>query len=193
MRKAIATITIAAATALAGAAQADAASCGRDAARSVKPGGNSAGGIYTKSESERRAGRLAACLINNQRAAAGVAPLRYNALLGALANRHTTDLVRHGYANPADPHEGSDKSTPETRLRPYIANFGRSYFRIAETVVDIPTNSPVQAVRWWMNSPLHRAILLDPALEEVGIAMYAKRVGGGPGGTYTADFGTARN
>ena len=44
-----------------------------------------------------------------------------------------------------------------------------------------------------MNSPLHRPILLDPALEEVGIAMFAKRVGGGPGGTYTADFGTARN
>ena len=127
MRKAIATITIAAATALAGTAQADAASCGRDAARSVKPGGNSAGGIYTKSESERRAGRLAACLINNQRAAAGVAPLRYNALLGALANRHTTDLVRHGYANPDDPHEGSDKQHPRNaaaalhrQLRPLV-------------------------------------------------------------------------
>jgi uncharacterized protein YkwD len=44
-----------------------------------------------------------------------------------------------------------------------------------------------------MNSPGHRAILLDPQLEEVGIAMFAKRPGGGTGGTYVADFGTARN
>jgi uncharacterized protein YkwD len=194
MRRLLAGLIIAAAAALGSfATPADAASCGRDALRKPAQGGYSPSGIYTKSVTERRAPRAVLCLINNERAAAGVPPLRSHALLGALANRHASDLVRNGITDPGDPHKGSDGSTPATRLLPYTANFGRSYFRIAETVTEGPNGSPLAAVRWWMGSPLHRAILLDPALEDVGIAMFAKRPGGGSGGTYVADFGTARN
>lgn len=194
MRPLIAGIAATVAVAVAATApSADAASCGRDALRPVKRGDISPSGVYTKSASERAAPRAVLCLINVQRAAAGVAPLRNHPMLHALANKHTGDLVKNGYANPADPHLGSDGSTVASRLRPYTANFGRASFRIAETVWEDSHATPVRAVRWWMSSRDHRPILLDPGLEEVGIAVYAKRPGGGPGGTFTADFGTARN
>ena len=56
-----------------------------------------------------------------------------------------------------------------------------------------PNSSPATAVRWWMNSDDHRPILLDPELQDIGVGVHLKRPGGGPGATYTADFGTASN
>ena len=194
MRKSIAGITVLAATALAALAPAaHAADCGAAADRPVMPGTTTKSGVYVKSASEKQAVGVTICLINERRAQAGVAPLRRHALLSSLANKHTRDLVSKGVTD-GDLHKGSDGSTPLTRLRPYTANFGRASFQVAETVVPLRSdNSPARAVRAWMESATHRAILLDPRLEDVGLGVYAKRPGGGAGGTYVANFGTVRN
>lgn len=191
MRTSIAGLTVIAATALAALAPAaHAAGCGATADRPVLPGKTTASGVYVKSASEQRAVGVTICLINAERATAGAAPLRRHALLSALATKHARDLVRNGITG-GDVHKGSDGSTPLTRMRPYTANFGMSSWQVAETVV--PTRSPAEAVRAWMESDVHRAILLDPALEDVGVGVYAKRPGGGSGGTFVANFGMARN
>jgi uncharacterized protein YkwD len=194
MRTSIAGITVLAATALAALAPAaQAADCGATASSPVSAGTTTKSGVYVKSDSEKRAVGTTICLINAERAARGVKPLRRHALLVSLANKHAGDLVRNGVTG-GDLHAGSNGSTPMTRLRPYTANFGRASFQIGETVVPLRSdNSPAAAVRAWIGSATHRAILLDPRLEDVGLGVYAKRPGGGAGGTYVANFGTVRN
>ena len=194
MRTSIAGLTVLAATALAAVAPAaHAADCGAAADRPVLSGSTTKSGVYVRSASEKRAVGITICLINAERRAAGVEPLRRHALLSALAGKHAGDLVRNGVTG-GDLHKGSDGSTPTTRLRPYTANFGRSSFRVGETVVPLRAdNSPARAVRAWMESDVHRAILLDPELEDVGLGVYAKQPGGARGGTYVATFGTVRN
>lgn len=194
MRTSIAGLTVLAATALAGfAPAAHAAGCGAAADRPISSGTTTKSGVYVKSASEQRAVGITICLINAERAAAGVQPLRRHALLSSLANKHARDLVRNGVTG-GDLHQGSDGSTPLTRLRPYTANFGRSAFQVAETVVPLRSDSsPARAVRAWMESQVHHDILLDPGLEDVGLGIHAKQPGGARGATYVANFGMVRN
>ena len=196
MRKPLTTIALIAATAatgLAAAPAAQAADCGPYAESPAKPTQIVLRGTVKKTPTNRIATRIAACLINNEREAAGVAPLRYHALLSALAQGHSRDIGSNGYHSSRDPHRGTNGSTPATRLKPYTANFGQAGFKIAETVTENTNSSPAAAVRWWMGSPTHRAILLDPELQDIGIGVHLRRPGGGSGATYTADFGFARN
>jgi uncharacterized protein YkwD len=53
--------------------------------------------------------------------------------------------------------------------------------------------TPAAIVAMWMNSPDHRANILDPAFRDTGIGVVAAlpaTVGAGPGATYTQDFGS---
>lgn len=196
MRKPLTTIALVAATAVAGLAAApaaQAADCGPYAESPAKPTQIVLRGTVKKTPTNRIATRITACLINKEREAAGVAPLRYHALLSALAHKHSRDIGTNGLHSSKDPHRGSTGSTTEFRLKPYTANFGRAFFKIGETVTENPNSSPATAVRWWMNSDDHRPILLDPELEDIGVGVHLRRPGGGPGATYTADFGAASN
>ena len=196
MRKpltAIALIAATAATGLAAAPAAQAADCGPYAESPAKPTQIVLRGTVKKTPTNRIATRITACVINNEREAAGVAPLRYHALLSAFAHKHSRDIGTNGYHSSKDPHRGSTGSTVEMRLKPYTANFGQAGFRIAETLTENTDSSPAAAVRWWMSSPPHRAILLDPELEDVGVGVHLTRPGGRPGATYTANFGFARS
>ena len=196
MRKSLTSIALIAATAvtgLAAAPAAHAADCGPYAERPAKPTQIVLRGTVKKVPLQQQATRIAHCLINNEREAAGVAPLRPHALLSAFAHKHSRDIGTNGYHSSKDPHRGTNGSTVAMRLKPYTANFGKAGFKIAETVTENTNSSPAAAVRWWMGSPTHRAILLDPGLEDVGIGVHLRRPGGGSGATYTANFGFARN
>jgi uncharacterized protein YkwD len=196
MRKSLTSIALIAATAvtgLAAAPAAQAADCGPYAERPAKATQIVLRGTVKKVPLQQQATRITHCLINNEREAAGVPPLRYHALLSAFAHKHSRDIGTNGLHRSKDPHRGSAGSTVESRLRPYTANFGMAYFKIAETVTENPNSSPATAVRWWMGSDDHRPILLDPELEDIGVGVHLTRPGGGRGATYTADFGTARN
>ena len=196
MRTSLASIALIAATAvtgLAAAPAAQAADCGPYAERPAKATQTVLRGTVKKVPVQQQATRITACLINNERAAVGAPPLRYHALLSALAHKHSRDIGTNGLHRSKDPHRGSQGSTTEFRLKPYTANFGKAFYKIGETVTENPNSSPATAVRWWMNSDDHRPILLDPELEDIGVGVHLRRPGGGPGATYTADFGTARN
>jgi uncharacterized protein YkwD len=130
------------------------------------------------------------CLINQQRAAAGVPALRVVVALNSAATSHSADMVAHNYFD----HNSPSGSTPQSRmtavgyLRPNTAwSIGEN---IAAATGSLAT--PASIVTMWMNSSGHRANILDPAFRDTGIhAAYGvpRLVGSGAGGTYTEDFG----
>lgn len=116
-------------------------------------------------------------LINQERAARGLKPVRLDPRLWRAARHHTRDMLRRRYF--------AHGSTVE-RLSRYI----RSGV-IGETLAwgSGSYASPASTVDAWLHSPSHRAILLDPDFKYVGI--------GSRGGSfmgeqwarvYTADF-----
>ena len=109
------------------------------------------------------AGSATRCLINNERQARGLAPLRqYNTLRGSRivnvlargAYKHNQDMVTNHFLS----HTGSDSSTPETRLAAYPGRTGEIIYGRPGSL-----GTPRAAVNWWMNSPGHRDIILDPS------------------------------
>ncbi|MGE4553233.1 MAG: CAP domain-containing protein [Desulfovibrionaceae bacterium] len=93
--------------------------------------------------------------INAERAAAGLAPLAPDALLGQLAEEHAARVAR---TRPADPHEGF-----EARLR----SAGRA---LCVENVSIGPGRPDEILAGWLAAPDLRAGLLTPELRGAGLA-----------------------
>jgi uncharacterized protein YkwD len=178
-RLAAAGAAVAACTAMAmapGGAQA-ATYCGPEADQAPIPGRE-----YLASAATR-------CLINNEREARGYAPLRYyitlrgstyvNVLARAAAS-HNQDMVTNHFLS----HTGSDGSTPQTRMAAYGWNVGEIIYNGNGSY-----STPRAAVNWWMNSPGHRALILNPGYREFASAASSLTTWGAAGGTYTVTFG----
>jgi uncharacterized protein YkwD len=116
-------------------------------------------------------------LINIARADKGLKPVRLDLRLWRAARHHTTDMLRRGYF--------AHGATTE-RLQRYV----RAGV-LGETLAwgSGPDRSPASTVRSWLDSPSHRALLLDPDFRFVGVGSR-----GGPylgeswARVYTADF-----
>jgi uncharacterized protein YkwD len=117
--------------------------------------------------------------INEARRLHGLAPLTYNYELSIAAQMHTEDLV----GNPAIMHDGSDGSMPPERQKRY----GYQGIYGGEAVAwGFDRAAPV--VEFWVNSPPHRILILNPNAREVGVGYYAD--GRAPNIWYwTAEFG----
>jgi uncharacterized protein YkwD len=130
------------------------------------------------------------CLINEARASHGVAALRPNRRLRQAALGHDRDMVSQNFFD----HTSPSGSTPIARVRAtgYLA--GARGYAIGENI-GWATGSyatPAAMVQAWMNSPEHRANILDPSYHDSGIGVLASvpaLAGGGPGAIYTQDFG----
>jgi uncharacterized protein YkwD len=121
-------------------------------------------------------------LVNQQRAAAGCPALVANDALMSIAQAHSQDMATHDFFQ----HEGSDGRTPFQRMN----DAGYRYRRAAENIAAGPKR-PADAVALWMNSPPHRANILDCALRETGVGYVDDP--GDPlkyGSYWTQDFGT---
>jgi uncharacterized protein YkwD len=129
------------------------------------------------------------CLVNQQRAGNGLAPLTDNAALDRAAQGHSDDMVARAYFSHSTP-DGADFSS-----RILAAGYPSSYRALAENIAwgSGTLSTPAQIVSNWMSSPGHRANILNGALHEsgIGIAAGAPQGGTGQAGTYTQDFGTA--
>lgn len=113
-------------------------------------------------------------LVNAERAKAGCSPLTENAKLTKAAQDHSQDMADHQNMS----HTGSDGSSMSDRL----ARVGYA-FRTAGENVAYGYSSPESVMDGWMNSPGHKANILNCAFKEIGIGLAQ------PGNYWTQDFG----
>ncbi|MFC4333513.1 CAP domain-containing protein [Streptomyces andamanensis] len=116
-------------------------------------------------------------LVNNERAKAGCSALTANPALAAAAQAHSEDMAAHRNMS----HTGSDGSAPGDR----ITAAGYTWSTYGENVAYGYTDA-AQVMAAWMNSPGHKANILDCAFKEIGVGLAQ------PGGYWTQDFGTSR-
>ena len=137
-------------------------------------------------------GALAAaqlCLLNGERADAGLPPLALNPKLSAAARAYAADLVAGQYFS----HTGRDGSTIRTRLADagYLPRNGG--WAIGENLAwgTGALATPASIMRAWMNSPGHRENVLNPEYREIGIGVVVGNPSSpnGSGATYSNSFG----
>jgi uncharacterized protein YkwD len=119
-------------------------------------------------------------LVNAERAKKGVSPLARNDKLDVATQRHSNDMACNNFFD----HTGSDGSSPWERMN----QAGYDWIRAAENIA-AGYSTPAAVVAGWMNSSGHKANILDPDLEDIGIA-YAYKSNSDWGHYWTTDFGT---
>ena len=109
-------------------------------------------------------------------------PLRGNAVLTAVAQRHAADMAQFSYFS----HSGRDGSTPAAR----VARGGYKYRATGENIAAGQT-TPEEAVAAWIKSPPHCENLMNAAFTEMGVA-YAVDRASEAGVYWTQVFGAPR-
>jgi hypothetical protein len=104
-------------------------------------------------------------LANKARAAAGAEPLEWDPALAAAARQHCLRMAAEG---PISHRYGGE---PDVAGR--AGQVGAHFSLIEENVAVGP--SPASIHNGWMNSPGHRANLLSPDVDRVGVAVVASR------------------
>lgn len=129
------------------------------------------------------------CLINAERAAHGVRPLRLDKRLGRAALRHSRDMVANSYFA----HESRSGAGFSARIASTGWMNGRSRWNVGENLAwgSGALATPRAIVDAWMHSAGHRHNMLQPRFHVIGIGIRAGApTGGGSGKTYTTDFGS---
>jgi uncharacterized protein YkwD len=121
----------------------------------------------------------------------GLVPLKLNAALTQSAAQHTEEMGDDGYFQ----HPSVDGTAFWKRIAHWYGSTGYPYWSVGENLLwSSPDVDAVDAMHLWMNSPEHRANILDPRWREIGIS--ALHFAAAPG-TYrgldvtiiTTDFG----
>ncbi|MEI9977695.1 MAG: CAP domain-containing protein [Edaphobacter sp.] len=98
---------------------------------------------------------------NQARASQGLPALRLDPVLSQASAQHAREMAEHA----AISHQFSD----EADLAERGASAGAHFSLISENVAEAPSSITIHEL--WMNSPHHRANLLDPNVDSVGIAI----------------------
>ena len=107
-------------------------------------------------------------LMNQERAALRLAPLRWDAELTRLARLHAADMRDTGTISHHSSADGAD----------FAARLGRTDYRASRAAENVALDSDVDhAHRGLMNSPGHRANILEPALTAAGVGILRGRDG----------------
>ncbi|MBL8878320.1 MAG: CAP domain-containing protein [Phycisphaerales bacterium] len=117
-------------------------------------------------------------LVNRERSSRGLATLIENATLQGQAEEYACELIHYDYFAHENPVTGST-------LGDRSLEFGYDYMVVGENLAAGQT-TPERAVADWMNSPGHRANILDERFTEIGIAV---RIGGDYGIYWVQEFG----
>ena len=131
------------------------------------------------------------CLINVQRARHGLRALRQNADLARSSNRHSEDMVSENYFD----HTSPAGETPLARIKASTYLPRRSAYLVGENIAlgTMQLATPASIVASWMQSPEHRANILNRDFRDSGIGIVAQAPsrysGGQRGATYTQQFG----
>lgn len=140
---------------------------------------------------DRRAEAAVLCLINAEREQRDRRALRRSTALERAARHHAEAMVRHHFFS----HTGRDGTRVRERVRPtgYLA--GARRWALGETLAwgTRGRSRPEAVVAAFMDSPPHRAVLLDRRFEHIGVGLTrGVPVPGqpGPGITLTVNYGT---
>ena len=98
---------------------------------------------------------------NRERAAQGLAPLKWSDTLAEAARQHALRMAQQNTL--------SHQLPGEPGLADRASRAGARFSILAENVAEGPSAQSIH--QQWMNSPPHRANLLDPQLDSVGIAV----------------------
>jgi uncharacterized protein YkwD len=130
------------------------------------------------------------CLLNNERAKAGLIALRLDPQLTSASLAHSQDMVARQFFA----HDAPGGSSPVSRMRAagYIPASGA--WQVGENIAwgSGSYGSLGSIMQSWMNSPPHRENILDPAFRDVGVGVAPGVPQSGQqlsGATYTTDFG----
>jgi Cysteine-rich secretory protein family len=107
-------------------------------------------------------------MVNQARAEAGVPPLRANAALQQAAQSWAQYMAVNNYLN----HFGRDGSTPADRM----AAAGYQGETTGENLAKGFSNA-LSVMNSWLNSPSHRANILNPQFAETGVGVYTTAYG----------------
>ncbi|WP_424210714.1 sigma-70 family RNA polymerase sigma factor [Streptomyces sp. BI20] len=115
-------------------------------------------------------------LVNKERAAAGCSPVSDNAKLRAAAQGHSQDMAARDYFDHTAP-DGSGPGERTTAAGYRWTTYGENIARGQQTAAAVMES--------WMNSPGHRANILNCSFEDLGVGYHE-----GPGGPWwTQNFG----
>ncbi len=143
-----------------------------------------------KAISTRHAKHAVICLLNRRRHSAGLSRLHVSNDLNQAARRHS----RHMESSGCFDHDCPGEPTVESRLRRshYLVS-GLTRWMYGENIAwgGDRRGSPANIVDAWMHSPDHRANILNPAFDDLGVGVTWGTPGNphGDGGIYTTDFG----
>jgi uncharacterized protein YkwD len=103
-------------------------------------------------------------LTNKERAAEKLPPLEANPLLFKAARGHSANMAKQGEMK----HELDGKG-PGQRIR----EAGYQAVRAGENIgfTENPKGPAEEMIRLWMDSPIHRSNILNPAYREIGIGL----------------------
>jgi uncharacterized protein YkwD len=132
--------------------------------------------------------------LNRIRAQHGLQPVKLSARLTASAAQHSQEMGADGYFE----HNSQDGTEFWKRIDRFYGQNGYDYWSVGENLLwSSPNVDAAGALQLWMNSPEHRANILNPRWREIGIS--ALHFAAAPG-TYrglevtiiTTDFGVRR-
>ena len=120
-------------------------------------------------------------IVNRIRARHGLRRLRPNRRLAVAASTHTGDMLRRDFLS----HASSDGTNMSSRVRRYT---GTKRW-IGESIVAMSGRGTARkAVRLWMHSPPHRAVLLSPSGRRIGVGKRRGKLGSARRAVFTADL-----
>ncbi|ATW51428.1 CAP domain-containing protein [Streptomyces peucetius] len=118
-------------------------------------------------------------LVNKERASAGCSPVTANAELTRAADDYSDVMARSGVMS----HTGPDGSTMTTR----VEAAGYEWSTLGENIARGQADA-ASVMQSWMNSPGHRANILNCSFKELGVGVHF----GDGGPWWTQNFGAGR-
>jgi uncharacterized protein YkwD len=118
-------------------------------------------------------------LTNAVRADAGAPPLRTDERLRRAARSHSTDMATRNFVAHVDP----DGVAPADRMHRH------GHPQPGGENVAVGQAGATEVVQAWLNSPGHRANLLNPDFTSIGVGVHLDRHRDGPGPWWTQNFG----
>ena len=114
--------------------------------------------------------------LNKIRLQHGLQPVKISARLTASATQHSREMGADGYFA----HNSHDGTAFWKRIGRWYGSNGYGFWSVGENLLwSSPQVDPVDALQLWMDSPEHRANILTPRWQEIGIS--AVHVAAAPG------------